>query len=187
MSVSITVYLSSATGIDRKYLSLAHDVGAMIASRGWTTVYGGNHVGPMGALADGARSKRGRVVGITPKNFHDDGVADLKCDELLVVDSMRTRKQRLEERGDAFLILPGGIGTLEEMTEILVGRQLNFHAKPIVLLNFEGFWDSLLALFRQGMETGFYRPMTMELFDVAASVAQAGDQLALRLGTRLGA
>jgi uncharacterized protein (TIGR00730 family) len=174
---SITVYLSSSTGVEKKYFDVAFELGAAIAGERWTTVYGGNHVGPMGALADGARSRGGRVVGITPQHFNDHGVADPKCDELLIVDSMRTRKLLLEERGNAFVAMPGGIGTLEELIEILVARHLGFHNKPIILLSVDGFWQPFIDLLRAGLHAQFVRPGTIELMHVVHSVPVCIDVL----------
>ncbi|HQY87886.1 MAG TPA: TIGR00730 family Rossman fold protein, partial [Tepidisphaeraceae bacterium] len=121
---SITVFLSASTKIAPIFYENARELGREIARRKHTLVYGGNHVGPMGELADGAREFNGKVVGITPHFFNDDGVADSKADELILVDTMRERKAILEERGDAFCVLPGGVGTLEEFIECLVARTL---------------------------------------------------------------
>lgn len=168
--MNVTVFSSSSTHVDRKYFDAARDLGLAIARQGWTVVYGGNDVGPMGALAGGARSGKGKVVGITPQYFVDAGCADRACDELIVVESMRQRKHILEQRADAFVALPGGIGTLEELVEIWVGRQLEMHTKPIVLLNLDGFWEPLIELFRQGIESKFYRANTFDMVTVAHSV-----------------
>lgn len=167
---AVTVYLSASKRVDRKYFELADELGAAIASAGWTLVYGGNHVGPMGALADGARSKGGRVVGVTPHYFNDGGVADAKCDELILVDSMRDRKREMELRGDAFVALPGGVGTLEEWFEILVGRSLRFHDKPILLLSPNDFWRPLVTMLERFAEEGFVRPETFTHFEVMPDV-----------------
>jgi uncharacterized protein (TIGR00730 family) len=169
----ITVFSSSSTSVDRKYFDAAHALGQAVAQRGWTVVYGGNDVGPMGAVAHGARAASGRVVGITPQYFVDIGCADRACDELIVVESMRQRKQILEQRADAFVALPGGIGTVEELVEIWVGRQLKMHTKPIVLLNLDGFWEPLLELFREGIDSNFYRPNTFEMVRVVSTVDEA--------------
>jgi hypothetical protein len=170
MSRSITVYCSSSNGVHSRYFDAARQLGDAIAARNWTLVYGGNHVGPMGALADGARARRGRVVGITPKHFIDAGHGDDACDELVVVENMRRRKELLEHRGDAFVVLPGGIGTLEELTEVLVSRHLGFHQKPIILLNVADFWNPLVDLLREGLQERFIRPGTLELMQVHSTV-----------------
>lgn len=181
--MNITVFSSSSTTVDPKYFDAARSLGAAIAREGWTTVYGGNDVGPMGALAGGARSAKGRVVGITPQYFVDVGCADKACDELIVVESMRARKHLLEQRADAFVALPGGIGTLEELVEIWVGRQLEMHRKPIVLLNLDGFWEPLIELFRQGIASKFYRANTFDMVRVASSVNDVITTLRAQLQT----
>ncbi|HEX8325016.1 MAG TPA: TIGR00730 family Rossman fold protein [Tepidisphaeraceae bacterium] len=170
---AVTVFLSSTTKVDKIYFDAAADLGRAIAAEGWTLVYGGNHIGCMGALADGARAAGGRVVGITPQFFIDRGVADLACDELLVTDHMRDRKHLLEQRADAFVALPGGLGTFEELFEIIVGRQLGLHAKRVVVLNVNDYYTPLLQLIERGIEQRFVRGESRELFDVARSVAEA--------------
>ena len=175
---AVTVFSSSSTAVADVYFAAARDLGAALASRGWTTVYGGNNVGPMGALADAARAAGGKVIGVTPRLFVDKNVADTACDELIVCDTMRQRKQLMEDRGDAFLTLPGGLGTFEEFFEIAVGRFLGLHAKPVVLLNVGGFYDPLIALIENGIETHFVRPDAWEVVQVAATVEDAINLLA---------
>lgn len=172
---AVTVFLSS-TKVDRVFFDAASQLGGAIAEQGWTLVYGGNNVGPMGALAAGARTKGGRVVGISPRLFGD--AMDPSCDEFVVAEDMRHRKAELERRASAFVILPGGIGTLEEFFEILVGRFLGLHGKPIVLVNIAGFYDPLLEMMRRGIETGFVRPSAWELVEVVTDVPEAMTRLA---------
>lgn len=127
----------------------------------------------MGALANGAREAGGKVLGITPKLMVDDGIGDDLCDEFIVTDNMRERKALLEARGDALIALPGGLGTLEELFEVLVGRFLGFHDKPIVLLNISGYYDPLVAMIDHGIEHHFIRPRARELLFVAKNVDEA--------------
>src|SRR5207302_7849762 len=127
--------------------------------------------------ADAARAQRGSVVGITPQILVDKGIADQNCHELIVTQGMRERKALLESRGEAFITLPGGLGTFEEIFEIIVGRQLGYHAKPIVLLNIARYYDPLLAMLDHGIEQQFIKPAGRELIQVAASVAEAIDYL----------
>ena len=170
---AITVYCSSSRHVDRLYFEAARETGAAIARAGWKVVYGGNNVGCMGALADAARQAGGKVVGITPQLLVDQGIADDRCDELVVTAGMRERKALLEERGDAFLALPGGLGTFEEVFEILVGRVLGYNEKPIVLLNIARYYDPLLAMVEHGIEKRFIRAGAKDSFYVATSVAQS--------------
>ena len=127
----------------------------------------------MGILADAVRAGGGEVIGVTPQLFIDKGLADNNCEELIVTNSMRHRKELMETRGDAFITLPGGLGTFEEIFEIIVGRQLNYHAKPIVLLNVAGYFDPLLQMIDHGIEQRFIKPKARELFHVARDVANA--------------
>lgn len=170
---AVTVYLSSSAAVAPAYHAAAADLGTAIARAGWTLVYGGNRVGLMGVLADAARSAGGRVVGITPRLMVDEGIADEACDELVVTDDMRVRKGLLESRGDAFVALPGGLGTFEELFEILVGRILGYHDKPIVLLNVAGYYDPLLAMIEHGIDQQFIRPKVRQAYRVADTVAAA--------------
>jgi uncharacterized protein (TIGR00730 family) len=174
---AVTVYCSSSAKVKAVYFSAARELGSSIAANGWKLVYGGNHCGLMGELADSARAAGGRVVGITPRLLVDRGLADQKCDELVVTDDMRQRKGLLEQQGDAFVALPGGIGTFEEVFEILVGRQLGFHSKPIVLLNIDGYYDSFLDMLRHGLKEHFVRPGTLELLFVTDRIDAAMEYL----------
>lgn len=170
---AVTVYCSSSKSVPRVYFDAAAELGRAIAMQGWTLVYGGNAVGCMGALADAARAAGGRVVGVTPQLLVDHGIADRQCDELIVTATMRERKAQLEQRGDAFVALPGGLGTFEEVFEILVGRTLGYHQKPVVLLNVAGYYAPLLAMIEHGIEYRFIRPVAREAYVVAASVEEA--------------
>jgi uncharacterized protein (TIGR00730 family) len=174
---SITVYCSSSSRVPRVYFDAAAELGRVISREGWRLVYGGNAVGCMGALADAARAGGGQVVGITPQLLVDKGIADDKCHELIVTRTMRERKGLLEARGDAFITLPGGLGTFEEIFEIIVGRQLGYHDKPIVLLNVAHYFDPLLAMIDHGIEQQFIKPAGREIIHVAATVDEAIDYL----------
>jgi len=127
----------------------------------------------MGVMADAARGAGGKVIGITPQLMVDKGIGDEKCDELIVTDGMRERKALLEQRGDAFVVLPGGIGTLEEVFEILVGRSLGYHKKAIVLVNVGDFFGPLLTMLEHGMKEGFIKERVRELIFVAKDVGEA--------------
>ena len=174
---AVTVYCSSSSRIAPVFVSAGSQLGKAIAAQGWRLVYGGNDVGLMGALADAVRAAGGTVTGVTPRVLVDMGIADEKCDELIVTDGMRQRKATLEERGDAFIALPGGLGTFEEIFEIIVARQLNVHAKPIVLLNVAGYYGPLLAMVDHGVEQAFIKPEGRRLFHVAETVEEAIEQL----------
>lgn len=170
---AVTVYCSSSTRVERAYHDAAALLGQSIAAQGWSLVYGGNCLGCMDALASAARAQKGKVIGITPRSLTDEGVVDRQADELIVTDSMRQRKELLEQRGDAAIALPGGFGTLEEVFEYVVGRQLGYHDKPMVLLNIQRYWDPLLDFIARGAEAGFIRPKALRLYHVAQDVPEA--------------
>jgi uncharacterized protein (TIGR00730 family) len=170
---SVTVYCSSSRKVAQVYHDAAAELGDAIARQNWSLIYGGNNQGLMGVLADAARNANGKVIGVTPRLFVDNGVADQKCDELVITDSMRDRKAIMEQRGDAFIALPGGLGTLEEWFEIVTGRQLKYHSKPVVLLNIAGFYNPLLKMIDDGIAANFVRPMARNLFAAPDRVQDA--------------
>jgi uncharacterized protein (TIGR00730 family) len=170
---NVTVYCSSSSQIAPVYNTAAAELGRRIAQRGWGLVYGGNRVGLMGILSDACRAAGGKVVGITPQWFIDKGIGDDRADELIVSSGMRDRKEMMENRGDALLALPGGLGTLEEIFEVIVARQLGRHDKPIVILNIAHYYDPLLEMIRHGIEHRFIKPAANQLYFVADSVDSA--------------
>ena len=175
---SVTVYCSSSNDIAREYFDAGTELGAAIARNGWTLVYGGNRIGLMATVADAARAAGGKVVGITPQLMVDHGIGDEHCDELIVTAGMRERKALLEQRGDAFVAMPGGLGTFEELFEVLVGRLLGYHDKPIVLLNVAGYYDSLIAAIEHGIAERFIKLRARQGFFVAPDVPSAMAYLA---------
>lgn len=134
-------------------------------------VYGGGRVGLMGLVADAALAAGGRVTGIIPRHIVDMEVAHQTLTELIVVETMHQRKQMMADRADAFVILPGGLGTLDETFEILTWKQLDLHDKPIVIANIDGYWDGLLSLVRHGVAEGFIRPRHAKLFRDVPDIA----------------
>jgi uncharacterized protein (TIGR00730 family) len=174
---SVTVYCSSSKDIPAHYFRAGADLGAVIARAGWTLVYGGNRIGLMAAVADAARAAGGKVVGVTPQLMVDHGIGDDSCDELIVTSGMRDRKALLEQRGDAFIALPGGLGTFEELFEVLVGRLLGYHDKPIVVLNIAGYYDRLIAALDHGISEGFIKARARRAWFIAPDVPAALDYL----------
>ncbi len=155
--VRLTVYCGSARGRDGAFHESAVHFGRTLGERGFDLVYGGGGIGLMGALARSAREAGARVTGVITEQFLSLEQGWKGCDELLVVKSMRERKQEMEERAEAFAILPGGLGTYEEFFETLVGRVIGRHDKPIGLLNVLGCFDPLVRLLDHGVESGFVR------------------------------
>ena len=177
MITSVTVYCSSSNQLAQPFNDAAAELGRAIARNHWKLVYGGNNVGMMGVLADACRAAGGKVIGVTPQIFIDKCVHDQNCEELLVTRGMRERKAMMEDRGDAFVALPGGLGTFEEIFEIICGKQLDYHNKPIVLLNIDRYYEPLLAMIDHGVELNFIRRRALELYHVCTSVPEAIEYL----------
>lgn len=167
---SICVFCGASGGKGSAYLEVAAEMGRAIASRGLTLVYGGGNIGTMGALARAALGAGGRVVGVIPRRLHE-AVDPLDTTELLVVRDMHERKAEMQRRSDAFVALPGGIGTFEEFFEIWTWRYLGYHAKPVGILNAHGFYDGLIAFLASVRDRGFIAP---EIYDDLLVAEEAG-------------
>lgn len=192
---SVTVYCSSSPRVDASFLAVAREVGVLLGESGRELIYGGGSQGLMGEVARSCRDAGGRVVGIITERLRDAELLDEDNDENIVVETMRERKRLLESRGDAFLILPGGVGTLEEFFEVLVGRLLGEHDKPLALVNPRdpmdapsvlpddtgdpgvGYWSPLLAMFDHMVHNRFMKPAVRTLFAVHADPRSALDAL----------
>lgn len=173
MTLRISVYCSSSDSIDKKYIDLAFELGEAIGSRSWNLAWGGGQVSMMGAVARGVRNSGGQTFGVIPEVLADSEFADTASQELLIVGSMRERKGKIEELGDAFIALPGGLGTLEELFEIWVGRFLNVHHKPIVILDPFGVYDPLKELVAHLEEEGFIKPGQADLIHWCTTIDEA--------------
>ena len=169
---SLCVYCGSRPGTDPAYVDAARAVGEWIGRHGGQLVYGGGRNGLMGVVADATMAAGGRVVGIIPKALVEKEWAHHGCSELHVVDTMHERKRLMAEHADAFLALPGGIGTLEELFEVWTWRQLGYHDKPVGLLNLGGYYDSLLAFLRTSVQQQFMGDWQMDLIRVEADAAK---------------
>lgn len=176
----VAVFCSSSPTIDPKYVDLAFELGAAIGTRKWDLVSGGGHISMMGAVGRGARSMDGVTIGVIPQALVDIEFADHDSHELHVVTSMRERKAKIEEVSDAFIALPGGLGTLEELFEIWVGRFLKFHNKPVIVLDPFNLYAPLKVLVDHLEQEGFVKPGQRELLHWTTSVEEA---LAVALGT----
>ena len=152
---SLCVFCGSQAGLDPVYASAAATLGQELAQQSISLVFGGGRVGLMGVVADNVLAGGGHIVGVIPTFLKDKELAHPRANEMVVVPDMHTRKRVMFERSDAFCILPGGVGTLEEMFEIVTWRQLYLHNKPIVVLNTAGYWDNLVALFDRMIGAGF--------------------------------
>ncbi len=177
MTKLLCVYCASSDRLDPKYAAAAAELGREMVARGWGLVYGGGKTGLMGTVARAVKQAGGRVVGVIPEFMKARELAFDEADELLTVITMRERKLLMETRADAFVALPGGWGTLEEIMEILTLRQLEVVKKPCVFLNQDGFYDPLLQLFETMLREKFFKPSNMELFRVASTVSEVFTQI----------
>ncbi|MEV4297789.1 TIGR00730 family Rossman fold protein [Microbispora rosea] len=175
----VCVYCSSSQKIDRKYLDLAREVGTELARRGHGLVSGGAIVSCMGEVARAVRDGGGHTVGVIPQALVDIEIADTDSDELIVTPGMRERKGIMDARSDAFLVLPGGIGTLEELFEIWTSRVLGMHERPLVVLDPWGLYGPLRDLVDGMYEQGFTRPNVFDAISWATTVDEALDLLEL--------
>ena len=178
---AICVYCSSSTAIDARYVALAADVGSALARRGHSLVSGGGDLSCMGAVARAARAGGARTVGVIPAALLDLEVGDQDADELLVVDDMRTRKRIMDDRSDAFLTLPGGLGTLEELLEIWVARFLGMHDKPVVALDPDGLFAPLREQVELLVDRGFVRRSAADALTWTSTVDEALDAVESQL------
>lgn len=169
---SLCVYCGARTGNSPEFSVAAQAVGRWIGEQGGQLVYGGGNNGLMGVMANAALAAGGRVVGVIPHALVEKEWAKLDCTELHVVDNMHERKRLMAERADAFLALPGGIGTFEEFFEVWTWRQLGYHDKPVGLLNLHGYYDALLAFLQSGVKHGFMTDWQMDLMRVGADVPE---------------
>lgn len=167
---SVCVYCGSRPGNDPVYAEAARATGQWIGEHGGQLVYGGGRNGLMGIVAEATQAAGGRVVGIIPKALVDLEQANTHCDELHVVDTMHERKALMAERSDAFIALPGGIGTFEELFEVWTWRQLRYHDKAIGVLNVAGYYDALLVFLANSVRAGFMSEAQMTLFKTGTEV-----------------
>jgi uncharacterized protein (TIGR00730 family) len=174
---SVCVYCGSRPGTRPAYLDLARRLGTAIGQRGWQLVYGGGRVGLMGAVADATLAAGGKVVGVIPTSLLKLEVGHQQLSELHVVETMHQRKQLMAERTDAFVALPGGIGTFEELFEVWTWRHLRYHASPIALLDTEGYWAPLLQFLRHGVAEGFMDDAQMAMLATHTEVDALLDAL----------
>jgi uncharacterized protein (TIGR00730 family) len=170
---SLCVFCGSSTPPDTRYRHAAWALGSLVASRGIGLVYGGGSVGLMGTMADAALAAGGRVVGVIPTGLFSREVAHTELTELHEVGSMHERKQLMYDLADGFVALPGGLGTLEELAEVTTWSQLGLHAKPVVLLDVDGFWDPLVAQLDRMVAVGLLKPSNRALIQRAGSPEDA--------------
>ncbi len=169
---AITVYCASSKRCPQVYLDVAAELGQLLAQRDYTLIYGGGNTGLMGAVSQSTLAAGGRVVGVILTRFLEDGYGQAGH-EMHTADDMRSRKQGLDERGDAFITLPGGFGTFEEVLEVIALKQLGFHSKPIVLVNTNGYFDGLLQQFERGFAEALINEKFRHLYTAVSTPQQA--------------
>src|SRR5579872_6869283 len=173
----VAVYCGSANGSSPAFLAEAKALGSAIARAGFGLVYGGASVGLMGAVADAALAGGAEVIGVLPEILSGSEIAHRGLTRLEMVPTMHERKARMVKLADAFLMLPGGYGTLDEMMEIVTWKQLRLHAKPCVLINTAGYWDGLLAFLDRAVEAGFLKPENRRLLEVVGTATEAVERV----------
>ncbi len=174
---NICVYASSSEHLAPEFYDLAFSLGKRIAGRGDTLVFGAGTKGLMGSLARGAKSQNGNILGIIPEALNLPGIVYEECSELVVAPEMRSRKQLLDARSDAMIALPGGFGTLEEVSEMITAKQLGYHSKPIIIFNAFGFYDNLLKQFEEYIAQGFALADCRKLYFVTDSIDEMLDYI----------
>ena len=176
--MNVCIYGASSTQIDPGYITATEALGEALARAGHSLVYGAGGAGLMGAAARGMTRGGGHIVGVVPSFLRVDGILYEHCDEMVYTETMRQRKQIMDERSDAFIVTPGGIGTYEEFFEMYTLKQLGRHNKPIIIYNIGGYYDRLLEMLRFTVEEKFMQPMSMELLTVATTPQEVLAQLA---------
>lgn len=171
--MNICVYGAASADIDKRFIKSAEKLGSLMAKRGHGLVFGGGAGGVMGAVAKGVYGEHGKIVGVVPQFFNVDGILFAHCDEMIRPQTMRERKQIMEDRADAFITAPGGIGTFEEFFEILTLKQLGRHQKAIVLLNIDGYYDNMIAMLDYAIEKEFLSEGSRQLYYVTSSPEDA--------------
>ena len=175
--MNICVYGAASNAIDERFLKTGYELGKEIAERGHSLIFGGGNTGMMGAAGRGAHENGGHITGIAPKYFNVDGILYPFSDEIIYTDTMRIRKQKLEEMSDGFIVSPGGGGTMEEFFELFTQKQLNRLKKPIVILNTDGYYEPLLDMLRHMVRLNFMSDKNLELFLVTDDIKKALDYL----------
>ncbi len=164
--MTICVYGAASDHIDSHYMKMVETLGEKMAKRGHALVYGAGASGLMGAVARGVHRENGTIIGVAPTFFNVDGVLFEHCTELISTETMRERKQIMEDRADAFIMVPGGVGTFDEFFEILTLKQLNRHNKAMTIFNINHYYDALSNMMEQGVSEGFISAPTMDLYQV---------------------
>ena len=174
---AVCVFCGASNNAPKKFLDIGAEFGKILARRGVTLVYGGGDCGVMGAVANATMQTGGHVTGVFPVNLRNIENEHKSLSEIIIVDTMHERKMNMFERSDAFVVFPGGFGTMDEMFEILTWKILALHNKPVVIFNYQGYWDPLIALMKNIIEEGFAKPVTATYYHVVTELDQIMDIL----------
>ncbi len=174
---NVCVFSSASNNLDKIYYETARELGILMAQAGFNLVYGGGTLGTMGVNANAVKEFGGQVKGVLPEKLYNIGVGNTDCDELFVTECMRTRKDKLDKISDAVIAIPGGFGTLEELTEMIVQKQLGYNQKAIIILNTNGFYDNLLKFFDDIVKQNFAHTTSKTIYYVAKTPQEAIDYL----------
>lgn len=167
---SVCVFCGASNAVPKKFLDIGAEFGKILAKKETTLVYGGGDCGVMGAVANATMQSGGHVTGVFPVSLRNIENEHQSLSEILIVNTMHERKQAMFERSDAFIVFPGGFGTMDEMFEIITWKQLQLHHKPIVIFNYQGYWDPLITLMNNIIDNGFAKPETSGYFHVVDRV-----------------
>lgn len=177
MIKTVCVFSSSSSAVNSVYRDTAVDLGKRLGQEGFDLTFGGADVGLMGIIARTAQNHGAKVTGVVPRSLVEKGIAYQEADELIVSNNLRDRKEIIESKSDAFIALPGGFGTMEEIMEIITLKQLQLHNKPVVFINTNGYYDNLIAQFETGYQENFAKKDFKELYCVSKSAEDAVDYI----------
>lgn len=170
---NIAVYCSSSDILHKDYFDVAEKTGKVIGDNGYTLIYGGGKTGLMGKVAESTHNNKGKVTGVFPKIFIDKDLAYEKADEFIITEDMYERKKTMAEKADAFIVLPGGFGTLEEVLDVITQKQLEIHKKPIVFINTRGYYNKLIEMFEVTYEENTAKTQHRDLYYVTDNIEDA--------------
>ncbi len=173
----LCIYCSSSNDLPEKFYKISKELGEMLAQKGYNMVYGGSTRGMMGTIADNALKNGAEVIGVMPEKFQDWGLQQPNLTKLIITKDMRERKATMEKHADAFIAMPGGFGTFEEIFEILVAKQLNYHNKPVIFMNFDGYYDNMFKMFDTLYQNGFAKDETKTLYFIANTLDEMFDYI----------
>ncbi len=177
MLKTVCVYCSSSEAVDEKYFRIADELGRVIGIKGLELIYGGASIGLMGQVARSARKAGARVEGVIPSYLNENGISFKEADKLTITETMAERKEIMSNRGEGFIALPGGFGTLEEIMEMITLRQLGYHSKPMVFINSCGFYDNLFSFFKRMVNDKFMKREFNSIYRVAETAEEAVNML----------